>query len=515
MELGSRTSEGGPAWIRWLMPSAADLIFIGLFSAVVFTPLSVRMLGDAGIGWHIRTGQQILATHTVPRGDPFSTTMSGKPWFAWEWLYDLVVGKLDAAAGLNGVIWFTATAIAAVFAWLFRELLARGTNLFFAVVLMLLASTASTIHFLARPHVLSWLFGLAWFLILDSTERQSTGQRRLWILPVLMIVWVNVHGGFVLGFALLGIFWLSAFWTWLRSRSVQTEKAAAWKRVRDLLAVGAASVAASLINPYGRHLHAHIYSYLSDRFLMEHIDEFQSPNFHDAAEKCFLVLLLIGLSIVLIFMRGRQLRFSHSLLVLFAVATALYASRNIPVSSILLAMIVGPLIPEIGFASDFVRRMTQVESSLRGHLWPVFVVVITAGIAMNGGRLGVSQVMDAHFDPKRMPVDAVNYLRDRHAQGPVFCPDDWGGYVIYSLYPGVQVVVDDRHDLYGSEFLKSYLHAIRGERGWDEFLRQHTAAWLVLPRNSALASLLAQTKDWRSVYADQTAIVFVPDARSH
>jgi hypothetical protein len=144
----------------------------------------------------------------------------------------------------------------------------------------------------------------------------------------------------------------------------------------------------------------------------------------------------------------------------------------------------------------------------------VLVVAITAGIAMNGGRLGSSQLIDAHFDPKRMPVDAVNYLRDRHAQGPVFCPDIWGGYLIYSLYPSVEVVVDDRHDLYGSEFLKSYLQTMRGERNWDEFLRQHTAAWLVLPRNSALASILAQTKDWRSVYADETAIVFVPDVKN-
>ncbi len=96
--------------------------------------------------------------------------MRGKTWFAWEWLYDVIVGALERWAGLNGVVWFTAVVIAGVFAWTFRLLVRRGTNVFVALVLLLLAASASMIHFLARPHVLSWLFTLAWFWILDSSE---------------------------------------------------------------------------------------------------------------------------------------------------------------------------------------------------------------------------------------------------------------------------------------------------------------------------------------------------------
>src|ERR1700692_4229696 len=128
---GSRSStkaETG-AWVRWVMPSAGDLIFVLLLVTLAFTPLSMRLLGDAGIGWHIRTGQQILATHAIPRVDSFSSSMAGKPWFAWEWLYDIAVGMLEAMLGLNGVAWFTSVVIAAVFAWMFRLLIARGTDL--------------------------------------------------------------------------------------------------------------------------------------------------------------------------------------------------------------------------------------------------------------------------------------------------------------------------------------------------------------------------------------------------
>ena len=142
------------ASLRWLMPSVADLIFVVLLASLLFTALSVKLLSDGGIGWHIRTGQLILATHAIPRVDPFSSQVE-KPWIAWEWLYDVSVGWLDSHAGLNGVVWFSAGVIATVFAGLFRLLVGRGANFVVALPLTLLAMSASMIHFLARPHLLT------------------------------------------------------------------------------------------------------------------------------------------------------------------------------------------------------------------------------------------------------------------------------------------------------------------------------------------------------------------------
>jgi hypothetical protein len=517
MAEGSRSSPRieTPEWLRVAMPSGADLIFVALLGALVFTPLSVRLLGDAGIGWHIRAGRQILATHAIPRVDPFSSTMAGRPWFAWEWLYDLAVGQLEATLGLNGVVWLTAVVIATVFAWTFRLLVTRGANLLVALALVLLAVSASMIHFLARPHVVSWLFTLAWFWILDSSERDFGGRDRrwLWALPLLMLVWVNVHGGFLVGFVLLGIFWLGAVWSWFRIKEGRIEelleKIAAGKRARQLAWVGLLSVAASLVNPYGWKLYGHVYTYLSNRFLMDHIEEFQSPNFHGVAQRCFLALLLITLAVLAV--RGRELRMSQGLTVLFAVYAGLYASRNIPVSSVLLVMVVGPLVPAPEFIRRFSQRMSGVEVRLRGHLWPILAIVVTLVIAANGGRVGSNLLMDAHFDSRRMPVEAVNYLEKHNVQGPVLGPDYWGGYLIYRLYPKTWVVVDDRHDLYGEEFFKSYLKMVHGERGWEEFLRTHETSCVLLPRDAALASLLVETKEWKSVYADDVSILFVRD----
>lgn len=500
------------------MPSAADLIFLALLGVLVFTPLSVKLLGDAGIGWHIRNGQQILATHTIPRFDSFSSQIR-QPWFAWEWLYDIAVGKLEAWCGLNGVVWLTAVVIATVFAGTFRLAVARGTNLFVALALTLLAISASTIHFLARPHVLSWLFTLAWFWILDSTERNGLPAHRarwLWALPPSMLLWVNVHGGFLVGFVLLGIYWLASIWTWLTTKENRIEeslqKIASGQRVRQLTGVGLLSIAATFANPYGWKLHAHIYSYLSNRFLMDHIDEFQSPNFHGIAQKCFLALLLIAIAVLAV--RGRKLRPSDLLLVLFAVCAGLYASRNIPVSSVLLVLIVGPLLPALN-TWGFVRRMNAVDSQLRGHLWPIFATAAVLLIAANGGRVGSSQWMDAHFDAKRMPVEAVNFLERSGVRSPVLSPDYWGGYLIYRLYLHNPVVIDDRHDFYGEPFLRLYLKMVHVEPGWDEFLKIHQVDCLLLPRNAALATVISATPGWKPVYSDEVAILFMRTDLNH
>jgi hypothetical protein len=545
MAIGSTSSAEHnlhPAWMRWLVPSVGDLLFVVLLGLLAFTNLSIRLLGDAGIGWHIRTGQLILTTHAIPRVDPFSSTMSGQPWFAWEWLYDVIVGRLDSAVGLNGVALFTSLIIATLFAWTSRLLLRRGTSVLPAVALILLAASASMIHFLARPHVVSWLFAVVWFWILESSERGGCGldserpsRSRLWLLPVLMLVWVNLHGGFLVGFALLAIYWVSAAWRWFTLKGDRFEdvlqRVSAGKRARALAFTALLSALATFVNPYGWNLHVHIYRYLANRFLMDHIDEFQSPNFHDVAQKCFAVLLLLTLIAFAAKKRddrASQAQPSQGLVVLFAVYSGLYASRNIPVSSLLLILVIGPSLSDamdrlaervatrrIRFrlrqpaSVSFLQRMQSVESSLRGHLWPIAAIALACWIAAHGGKLGATPLMDAHFDGKRFPVEAVNYLQKHDVQGPALSPDSWGGYLIYRLYPQTRVVVDDRHDLYGEAFLRSYLKMVHVEPGWDNFLQQHEAHCLIVPKDSALANILAESTGWQLVHRDDVAAMFV------
>jgi hypothetical protein len=508
-------------WLRFVVPSVCDLVFILLVFGISWGPLAKGLLGDAGIGWHIRTGQLILSTHSIPRVDPFSLTMHGKTWYAWEWLYDAGVGAIHHAAGLNGVVFFSALVIALTFALVLRMMLARGPSLPVAVILLLPAVSASTIHFLARPHVLSWLFTVIWFGLLERFEEDGKTRLLLW-LPVLTLLWVNLHGAFVVGFILLAIYFVSALVNWLVAQSEERRELARL-RMQALGLAGILSFVATFGNPYGYKLHIHVYQYLTDRFLMDHIDEFLSPNFHGLPQRCFAGLVL--LAVVAVAAR-KKVGLSHLLVMLFAIYAGLYATRNIPVSSMLLVLIVGPQISawlqemagsreiaeRVGRLTErldsFGRRMIQLDSSLRGHLWPVLVVLLGLWMCEHGGRLGSARVLHACFDDARFPVQATDFLERNGNREAVFCPDKWGGYLIYRLYPQTLVAVDDRHDLYGAEFLKRYLKIMHGESGWEASLEDMRAGWVLVPTNSLLASLLEGTDRWTMAYRDDTSVVY-------
>lgn len=535
---------------RFLLPSVRDIIFLFLFWSLLAGPLSNRPLADADIGWHIRTGELILATHSLPRTDPFSSTMQGQPWFAWEWLYDLALGILHQSSGLNGVAWLCALLVAAIFALLLSQLLRRGTGLPLAILLMLLAEAAALIHLYARPHIVSWLFSLLWWIVLERWERwDRSAQGKLsrwipWFFPTSMLLWVNLHGGWLFGMVVLGIYALAAFVESVRARNHDVfAQIRAAQRARAMAAAWGASAIATLANPFGWHLHTHIYRYLSDRYLMNHIDEFRSPDFHGWAQRSFAIILVL----VLIAFTGnrvsdahpvghrKSLRLSHLLVALLAVYAGLYSSRNIPISSMLLVLVAGPILwndfaqladkpgawrwVRNGAAriSDFSGRMATQETQLRGHLWPIVAVALAFGICLHGGRLGSRQLIHADFDPEKMPIAAVTFLEESqgkqlHRQ-PVFSTDAWGGYLIYRMYAERmssprKVVVDDRHDLYGSTRIRQYLILMQAEPGWQSVLIDWQIRTALLPTDSTLANLLRELpQDWQVAYEDKIAVV--------
>jgi hypothetical protein len=152
--------------------------------------------------------------------------------------------------------------------------------------------------------------------------------------------------------------------------------------------------------------------------------------------------------------------------------------------------------------------MQSIDASVRGHLWPIVAIAATACIAANGGREGSRQLMNAHFDVNRFPAGAVDFIERNDIREPILTPDYWGGYLIYRLYPNTLVVVDDRHDLYGEEFLKAYLKMVHVEPGWENFLREHDVHYVLTPKESALANMLMLTAQWRAKYSDPATVLF-------
>jgi hypothetical protein len=508
------------------MPSVSDLLFVALLLGLSCGSMGRLLLRDAGTGWHIRNGQLMLQTHSITRVDSFSATMNGQPWYAWEWLYDVLIAGIHHWLGLNGVVFSTAAIMATTFVLVFYLAMRRGGSLPITLLLLVLSLGASAVHFLARPHVLSWLLTVIWFELLDSAAYTPDREKdpRVFFLPFLMLLWVNLHGGFLIGFALLGMFLVGGGIQYFTCRE-RREEIRSWLRRLGLVTV--LSLVASFANPFGYKLHLHIYRYLSDRFLMNHVSEFRSPDFHGVAQQCFAVMLLVAIAAVASARRKHQL--PRLLVILLAAYSGLYAARNLPVSSLLLTLIVAPLLSDtISKASEnaavvpwlrallsrlqrLAVRMEKLELHFQGHVWLVLAFVLGLWACMHGGRLGSTQLIDAYFDEKRFPVEAAELIAKRHIREPIFGPDLWGGYLTYRLYPQTQVFVDDRHDLYGAQFFKDYLRVVFVQSDWSKILDEKHVNWVLVEKNSSLGTILEQTPQWKLIHEDGTAVLFHRD----
>jgi len=519
---------------RLLLPSARDIIFIMLFWSILAGPLSTKPLADADIGWHIRIGERILATHSIPHTDPFSSTMRGHPWVAWEWLYDVALGIVHRAMGLNGVVWLAALLIAATMTLLIGQLVRSGTGLPLAIVLMLLVEMAAAVHLYARPHIVSWLLNLLWLIALERWEQGSSSRFAVeaaaqtpswlpWFFPLSMVLWVNLHGGWIVGLALLAVYAIAAAIESVREADVFA-RIRARHRARAMGWALAWSAVVTVVNPYGLRLHQHIYRYLGDRYLMDRIDEFRSPNFHGWSERAFAVLLV--LTIAAFPGRQRKVRARHLLITLLAAYSGFYATRNLPVSAMILAVVIGPILWQnfksiseragaVGFLRSlsmrltaFTDRMDEQELQLRGHLWAVLAVLVALALCLAAGRPGAPRWVHSQFDPQHMPVAAVEYLSREESNQSVFAPDSWGGYLIYRLYPTRQVVIDDRHDFYGAQRIRDYLVLTQAEPRWNDVLQDWQIRTILFPRNATLVGLLRQLPaEWKVVYEDKVAVI--------
>ena len=510
--------EQAPAvWVRWVLPSFADVFFLVFLSILTFSPMSAGLLGDADTGWHIRNGEQILATHKIPQADPFSYTRNGAPLYAWEWLYDVIIAAIHHVSGLNGVVLFSAAVISLTFALLFHFILRRSGNLAVAAFLTLLGAAAAQVHMLARPHLLSWLLTLLW---VDQLCRFEEGERStlLW-LPPLMLLWANLHAGFVLGLALLAIFLMGSIWS-----ALSAQRHGDREKITQLVIIFSVCLLTTLLTPYGYRLHVHVYQYLFNRFLMNNIDEFRSPNFHVFVYEYFELYIPLVIAVAV---RGRErLTPAGFLLLLFSLHAGLYAARDIPLSAITMGLVLGPpmtlsvsaqsvspsqprwLRSLLHAGQGISDSMTRLEGQLHGHVLAAVVVAASVVLVLNGGRVLSRQVLAAHFDEKIFPVKAAEFIAQRGIHDRLFSSDTWGAYLIYRLYPGMRVYFDDRHDFYGEAFIKEYGEALSGSRQWREPLDHYHVQWALLPVDSPLSSLLRESGDWRAVYDDGLAILF-------
>jgi hypothetical protein len=519
--------QARPQFAVKLLPSLADFAFLMPIVFLFGRLEGVKtLLGDCDTGWHIRTGEWIIANGWVPTRDVFSFTKPGASWFAWEWLSDVLFARLNALGGLQAVVMLSILLLSVTSAALFL-LVRRKSSPLVAIAVTLLAATASSIHWLARPHLFTLLFLVLFYAALEQVREGRTrlmGVPILAALPVVTILWTNLHGGFFVGALMILAFGGGEILRLVFSPNV-ADRRPAWLQARSYFLSGLACLAASLVNPYTYHLHVHLAQYLRDPWNAQHIAEFFSISFHHPTAIYFEAMLLLAVAAVV--WNLRQGRFTEALLVFVWAHGGLLAARNIPIFAIAAAPPVAAAIqdwllrvPDLNVAAwlrAWARRFNRVaqetaqtDSIARLHLVSVLGVLLVAALiyAPNPPKR-----FRAEFDPKVYPAAALATLRSDPA-GRIFTHDEWGDYLIYRLYPGHKVFVDGRSDFYGDDFDDKYIDVLNVKPGWEKTLRGFGVDTILMPPDAALSGALKESSRWRLVYDDGIALVFRSASRT-
>jgi len=491
-----------------LIPSVADLFFMIVLFSIIFGGKST-LLNDGDTGYHIRAGEHIIKTRSIPTFDMFSLHTPPLPWTAHEWLSEVWMALLHRLLGLTGIVAFFALLLAGTTYLLFRILRSYQTNILLATTMTILALASSQLHWLARPHLFSFLLMVIFHYLIESWH--CNRENRLYLLPPIMLLWVNLHGGFVGGFILLGAYLIGNL---VSLPSLQpVERQALLRKLKGLTVAIVASLAVCLINPYGYRILLFPFRLVSDRFIMNHVSEFLSPNFHEWMPFKYLLLLLIAIFAL----SKKTMEPTELVVILIFTNMALYSVRYVP----LFALITAPILTrkadeargEIGgrvakFLRDRSEKMARVDARTTGHIWPATAVFTVAAAILSG------QISHA-FDEKVLPVAACEFLMQEKIAGNMFNSDEFGDYLIYRNSPSYRVFIDGRLDMYGSARLKEYNQVIGFEPGWESILDKYGVTWILFGSNTRFSRFLLKDRNWTLIYSDPVASIFVKKLPQH
>lgn len=501
----SRGAEVGAVG-RLFLPSLGSFCILLVLNLLLSN--SWRLLLDSDTGWHIRAGDLILAGRSVIRRDPFSHTMAGGEWFSWEWLTEAAMALLHRWRGLPGVAAGAILALLGGYLALNRRMARLGSDPVIAFALTIFASLCSIVQWLARPHLVSVLLLTVWLWLVEDYRRHRA--RRVWLIVPLIALWANLHGAFSVTFALLAVYAAGEWIEWgLRG---EWWSPGVRRVVGTYAGLGAASLLAAMANPFGPRLLLHIFEYLSDRGLLSSIVEFKSPDFQTFNGRLIELLLLVG-----VVSAGNALRRGGVVeagLVLFWSHLTLQSERHVtlavvaicPVAAEQLTLLAGELADRwgawrpLGAGREWYRGVMEVDARLSVAAYFLGAAALVAWLPSSAAG---KSLLPQSFSPERFPVAAADFIERANLPGNMFAADQYGGYLIYRLYPRLKVFVDGRSDFYRQQTVLADTDAVsQAMPGWEKIVERYGVRWMLLKRDDPLARIALMGGYWNVVYED-------------
>ena len=463
--------------------------------------MAVDTAHDPDVFWHLKTGQWIWAQRAVPRSDPLSWTAPGRKWIAHEWLTEAIYASLHRAFGWAGISVLSAVVIVTGWMLVRATCLRFGAGPIAATTATLLAAVSSLHTWGTRPQMLSLMFTafFAWLLVGAVTRRPN---QLAFAVPT-MLLWANLHGGYIFGIAMLWACTVTIGGEYLLRRLAFGRRMLAWRTAAGpdaslLKAVSGttfAATAVTLVNPNGIEGFTYPFSYLGKNASTKYVVEWFAPDFSHVQYWPFaLTAGLFAFAIV----RYRRTVPLHSLSIGLPFAFLAFQSvRNISQFAIIAAPVLA-----LVFTRNNVRRATTQPGDLRATA----IVCAMVGAALcvaSAPKLTASA--NTRSQAAEFPSAAAKRLASMQ-NVKVFNQYDWGGYLLYAV-PDLKVFIDGRPDMYGDEFVDRYMSTWWLKPGWKQRLADDGVNTVVANPGARLILELRKDTSWEQIYADPVAVI--------
>ncbi len=481
----------------------ADLLWRAAPFLIVIWMTSLSTLPALDFWWHLKAGEIVVATRSIPTRDLFSFTAAGQPYFLQNWLAGVIFYLVYSAGGPPLVIFLHTLVLLAAALPLYLLAIRRASGIQNAIAATCLAVIPLVFHSQIRPQVFSFLlFAWFWFILLEFRSHRT---QLLWFLPLLMVAWVNLDGAFVLGIALIVLFLALD----LVARFFGEPECYTGSERRSLVSVLVVTCAATLLNPQSIGVYDSVVKAIWHPAALERVTEWQSPEIRQSSDVVrFFGPFFLG-SFILIRSKIRSGVRDIGMFLTFALL-ALSARTN----GAWFAMVAGPLVAshlKIGrhrepavFPSSFHRHISLLVAA--------FLIVCTALSLPWIQQLITGRSPERLFLDAKLPVRAADFVAAKRLEGRMFHPESYGDYLIWRLWPRQHTFIDSRALIFSRDVTRDYFEILSGAVDWEIRVHKYQIQYLLLDRTSTdqkkLVGAARKAPQWQVLYEDERSVLF-------
>ncbi len=458
---------------------------------------------DPDLWGHVRFGQDVLKQGHLVLLEPYSYSAPGHLWLNHEWLSEILMGWLYNHFGTVGLKLMKLGCSAGIVLFLVDGMTEASAApvIQFAVLTTAAVTLALQVQF--RPQLFTFMLLSALLAILAKFNYR--GRARVWLAIPMLALWANLHGGFIMGLAALGIFGATVL--------IQDVLAGrAITRGFRILSITAASAIATLATPYGLGTWQVVVHALANPYTRTVIIDWQPltsalfSRVSDYHATYLYILLGLGLFSALFITYGLTPGGDLPLFLIAGVmiAAAFASIRNLPLAVIATVI---PLSRHLDLALEARRERRGLPSRLPRERWnlanQIVVTAIAFWLTMTNGLLSNKLVASSPY-----PVGAIAFMQEHHLRGNILANFGWGQYVIWHLSPPSKVYIDGRYDtVYPANVIDNYVSFHFALAGAKEFLASGSHDFVLLsPENKALRIATVET-GWKELYRDNSCVL--------